>query len=39
MRARGIAEELIEREIDDLSAAIKAAPFGAVLAPDGKEPA
>jgi hypothetical protein len=40
MRARGIAEELIEREIDSLSAAIKAASFAAILIPDDdKEPA
>ena len=39
MRARDIAEELIEREIDMLSAAIRAASFRPLLAPDDKEPA
>jgi hypothetical protein len=39
LRRRGIAEELIEREIDTLAAAIRAASFGAVLTPDDQEPA
>jgi Family of unknown function (DUF6074) len=39
MRARDIAEELIEREIDMLSAAIRAASFRPLLTPDDKEPA
>jgi DNA-binding transcriptional MocR family regulator len=40
LRARGVAEELIEREIDMLSAAIKAAAsFRSLLTPDDKEPA
>jgi hypothetical protein len=39
LRGRGIDEELIEREVDTLSAAIKAASFTAVLAPDDQEPA
>lgn len=39
MRARDIAEELIEREIDMLNAAIRAASFRPLLTPDDKEPA
>jgi hypothetical protein len=39
LRRKGIAEELIEREIDALAAAIRAASFGAVLTPDDQEPA
>jgi hypothetical protein len=39
LRARGIAEDLIEREIDALSVAVRAASFTAVLAPDDQEPA
>lgn len=39
LRLRGIAEELIEREIDTVAAAIRAASFGAVLTPDDQEPA
>jgi hypothetical protein len=40
LRARDVAEELIEREIDMLSAAIKAAAsFRSLLTPDDKEPA
>jgi hypothetical protein len=39
MRARSIVEELIEREIDALSAAIKATSFTAVLISEDQEPA
>jgi len=40
LRRKGIAEKLIEREIDMLSAAIKAVPsFRSLLTPDDKEPA
>jgi DNA-binding transcriptional MocR family regulator len=39
LRARGVAEELLEREIDMLSAAIKAASFRPLLTPDDKDPA
>jgi Family of unknown function (DUF6074) len=39
LRARGVAEELIEREIDTLTAAIKAASFRPLFTPDDKEPA
>jgi DNA-binding transcriptional MocR family regulator len=39
LRARGIAEQLIEREIDTLSHAINGASFSAVLIPDDREPA
>ena len=39
LRARSVAEGLIEREIDTLAAAIKAASFRPLLTPDDKDPA
>jgi Family of unknown function (DUF6074) len=39
MRSRGIAEPIIEREVDALAAAIRAATWTAVLTPDDQEPA
>ncbi|HKA65032.1 MAG TPA: DUF6074 family protein [Methyloceanibacter sp.] len=39
MRSRGIAEPIIEREVDALAAAIRAATWAAVLTPDDQEPA
>jgi hypothetical protein len=38
LRRRGITEELIEREIDTLAAAIRGASFGAILTPNDQEP-
>jgi hypothetical protein len=39
MRNRGIAEPIIEGEVDALAAAIRAATWTAVLTPDDQEPA
>jgi hypothetical protein len=39
MRSRSIAEPIIEREVDALAAAIRAAIWTAVLTPDDQEPA